>query len=161
MGPPVLPVETLEYPCIGVRNEASGRNGFLARLKLTEPDSWQTLFEGAEDEHAVSVVKLSENARGKAGLCALETDGEFLPPVERRPPLRIEVVGDSISCGYGNESSEPGFRTEEENGERATGAGGQGSGCGLLLHSGFRLLRRRSHLASLSGGGPGHGKHLP
>ncbi len=122
MGPPLLPSETLEHPCIGVRDESSGKEGFLARLKLTEPDSWLTLFEGSTGEHTISVVKLSENARGKAGLLALETDGEFLLPVGGKPSLRLEVVGDSISCGYGNESSEPGFRTEEENGERAYGA---------------------------------------
>jgi lysophospholipase L1-like esterase len=118
---PMAQTEVIEYPCIGVRDEAI-TNEYISRIKLSEHDAWYTLFEGSDGKHSISVVKLSENARGKAGIMELETDGVFLPIPKNEHPLRIEVVGDSITCGYGNESSEPGFRTEEENGESAYGA---------------------------------------
>lgn len=69
----------------------------------------------------MTLLKLSENVMGKAAVAAVETDGEFLPPPPAKA-LRIEVAGDSITCGYGNETSEPGFRTEDENGAAAYGA---------------------------------------
>ncbi|NMA37761.1 MAG: SGNH/GDSL hydrolase family protein [Papillibacter sp.] len=119
---PIFQIDTMEYPCIGIRDESQPGEGYLSRPLLEERDAAYTLFDGAEGEHTISVIKLSENSRGKSGLMELETDGEFLPPEEVKPSLYIEVVGDSISCGYGNESTEPGFRTQEENGERAYGA---------------------------------------
>ncbi len=100
---------------------ADGSEEFCLRQKVTEPEAWITLFEGEDGEHSLRITKLSENVMGKLGIAELETDGEFLPPAEEKK-LRIEVVGDSITCGYGNETSQPGFRTEDENGEIAYGA---------------------------------------
>ncbi len=90
------------------------------RVKLRHGSQRVELFSGSDGEHCVYVRKLSENVMGKCAVCALETDGEMLAPPDE-PKLRLEFVGDSITCGYGNESSEPGFRTETENGERAFG----------------------------------------
>ncbi len=118
---PIFQIDTMEYPCIGVRDEAQAKDSYLSRPMLREPEGLYTLFEGSEGEHTISIIKLSENSRGKAGIRELETDGDFLTFTDR-PALKIEIVGDSISCGYGNESTQPGFRTEEENGEKAYGA---------------------------------------
>lgn len=101
---------------------ADGSEEFCLRQKLRQPEEWVTLFQGADGEHSLRITKLSENVMGKLGLAELETDGEFLPPAQEGRKLRIEVVGDSITCGYGNESELPGFRTEDENGEIAYGA---------------------------------------
>jgi hypothetical protein len=90
---------------------------------LTEPEAWVTLFEGAAGAHSVRMVKLSEANRGKLGLLELETDGEILPaPTQRRP--HIEIVGDSISCGLGNRTTDGGFnvRPDEEDGWMSYGA---------------------------------------
>ena len=52
---------------------------------------------------------------------AVETDGTFYKVEERRP--RMEVVGDSITCGFGNEAPNNSFefKTSEENGWLAYG----------------------------------------
>lgn len=67
-------------------------------------------------EHTVIIQKRNEGDKGIATVSSFETDGEFLQgePLRRR---KIEIVGDSYTCGYGTEStgrSEP-FRVEEEN----------------------------------------------
>ena len=114
MGPMVPPGGApIEYPCIGVKEEAA--EDFLLRKELNEDGAWVDLFDGEEGEHTLRIVKLSENSRGKCGFYEIETDGEFLP-VEAKKTLTVEMLGDSITCGYGNESDKPGFRTGEENG---------------------------------------------
>lgn len=111
---PGLPEPQPDYPCFGVVTDGSELEG---RTECREEDAWFTLFSGERGTHTLRVVKLSENARGKLGLLELETDGDFLPaPRDRRPV--IEVVGDSITCGFGNETEDGSFvfRTGEENG---------------------------------------------
>lgn len=107
-----------DYPCVGAY--ADGGSQPVFRQKLTEAGQWYTLFEGDEGEHTVRVIRMSENNKGKAGVVELELDGSLLSPPAAKT-LHIEVVGDSISCGYGNESAEPGFRTEDENALRTYG----------------------------------------
>lgn len=105
-------------PVVGVR--ADGAQALSQRVKLAAPEQWLTLFDGEEGEHTAEVLKLSENVMGKCGLAELETDGEFLAPCAEKRAL-LEVVGDSITCGYGNEAKKPGFRTEDENALAAYG----------------------------------------
>ncbi len=106
------PQESYDYPCIAALADGGGEPLFRQKL---EADGEYTLFEGSEGEHTVRIVRLSENNKGKAGIAALTVDGELLPPPEAPKGPRIEVVGDSITCGYGNETSQPGFATEYEN----------------------------------------------
>ena len=114
---PGFPEPAPDYPCFGVLVDG----GELSlRTECREEDAEYTLFSGAKGQHTLRVVKLSENSRGKLGLLALETDGEFLPAPKNTKPV-IEVVGDSITCGFGNEadgnSQNPmEFHTSEENG---------------------------------------------
>ena len=117
----LAPFETtplLLDPVIGVRLE--GNSEIVLRRKLTEADQWVTLYDGEVCEHLLEVRKLSENIMGKCGVMEVETDGEFLPAPPKKAAL-LEVVGDSITCGYGNETDKPGFRTEDENGLAAYG----------------------------------------
>ncbi len=117
----VAPFETeplLLSPVVGVRLERSGE--LAMRQKLTETEQWVTLYDGEAGEHLVELRKLSENVMGKCGVAELETDGEFLPAPGKKP-LQLELVGDSITCGYGNETDKPGFRTEDENALAAYG----------------------------------------
>ena len=111
---PGMPEPAPDYPCFGVVADGGELEG---RRECREEDAWYPLFEGAPGEHTLRVVKLSENARGKLGLLALETDGELLPAGKNEKKV-IEVVGDSITCGFGNEAegSSFEFRTGEENG---------------------------------------------
>ncbi len=112
---PVLPPKepVTEYPYAGVSEDGET----LSRRFICQEEGWYTLFEGEEGEHSLRLIKITENMRGKLLLASLETDGALLPVKAVSKPL-IEFVGDSITCGYGNEASgrdEP-FRPEEENG---------------------------------------------
>lgn len=112
----------IDYPCVGV--VAEDGETLSARMKCTGGPKWYELFHGEEGTHTLGLRKLSENMRGKTALLALETDGEVLPAQEREKKLTIEFVGDSITCGFGNEA--PGrdslFETSEENGWMTYGA---------------------------------------
>ena len=116
MTAPFLTERIIVCPVIGVHIDG----GALQRFKLEEAEQELCLFDGTEGDHTVIVRKLSENVMGKCALLSAETDGAFLPP-PARPKLRIEIAGDSITCGYGNEGTEPGLRTEEENAELTYG----------------------------------------
>ncbi len=111
---PGFPEPAPDYPCFGVILDGGDLTG---RTECPEGEGEYTLFQGENGTHTLRVVKLSENARGKLGLLALETDGELLSAPEDRRPV-IEVVGDSITCGFGNEAEGTSFEfhTGEENG---------------------------------------------
>lgn len=65
-------------------------------------------------EHTVELYRRTEGSFGPTVVLGVQIEGELLapPPVERR----IEIVGDSITCGYGNEGESPcNFSAETEN----------------------------------------------
>lgn len=116
--PPGMPVPPADWPCIAL---ADG-DELIYRHECREKDQWLTLYESEEEtEKVLRILKLSENARGKLGIVEIETDGTFFKVEDRRP--RMEVVGDSITCGFGNEAPNNSFefRTSEENGWLAYG----------------------------------------
>ncbi len=88
-------------------------------IKLDKAECIYTLCENLEyKEHTVKVVKRSEACFSYAAVKELETDGIFLEPDNRKCNLKIEFIGDSITCGYGNvakEINEP-FSTASEDG---------------------------------------------
>ena len=103
-----------ERPYIGVFTDGSAV--CTARFALDSPRRIYTLTEGLPyGRHTVKIVKQTEMYYGSAALCGIETDGEILPILRRKK--RIEFIGDSITCGYGNISSNanPDFTTAEEN----------------------------------------------
>jgi hypothetical protein len=63
-----------------------------------------TLFAADRpEEHVLRVFKRSENSKGRSCLYSLTLQGE---PLEYTPPetkWKLEFVGDSITCGFGNE----------------------------------------------------------
>jgi lysophospholipase L1-like esterase len=74
--------------------------------------------------HTIELVKRTEASQGVTQLLGLQIDDSAkLLPVPARPH-RIEVIGDSISCGYGNEASrkEENFTPATENAWLAYGA---------------------------------------
>lgn len=89
----------------------------ISRFAVNQKDGWYVAVENIpHGEHTVYVVKETEAPHGRAAVLELECDGELLsPPV--LPTKRIEFIGDSITCGYGNicsvNTSE--FVTREEN----------------------------------------------
>jgi lysophospholipase L1-like esterase len=66
-------------------------------------------------EHVVELYRRTEGSFGASSIGEVALEGELLPPpaVTRR----IEVIGDSITCGYGNEGSDKfcNFSADTEN----------------------------------------------
>lgn len=85
-------------------------------LHTTTGEQRYTLVEGlAEGEHEVELHRRTEGSFGVTEVLAVEVDGELLAPT--LPERFIEVVGDSITCGYGNEGADEtcSFSAETEN----------------------------------------------
>ncbi|MBI2390724.1 MAG: SGNH/GDSL hydrolase family protein [Deltaproteobacteria bacterium] len=103
--------------------------GTGARLKLTAPANarFQVVVDGepksvlvptggsktytvasglASGVHELVVWRRSEAFFGVVTYEGFEFDGALLPPAPP-PARRVEIVGDSITCGYGNEDTEP------------------------------------------------------
>lgn len=112
---PFPPNSPEEFPWAAVT--VDGSEEFTSRFECRD-EGWYTLFEASDGEpHTVRLIKLTENARGKLGLLELEADGGlFALPEEKK--LTIEFVGDSITCGFGNECTDRDglFDPAEENG---------------------------------------------
>jgi lysophospholipase L1-like esterase len=68
----------------------------------------QTVYELgrnlAPGEHTLELIKLTESEVGRSELQGFRIHGQLLDP-PARPSLRLEFIGDSITCGYGNEVS--------------------------------------------------------
>ncbi|HIT52498.1 MAG TPA: hypothetical protein IAD07_00980 [Candidatus Fimivicinus intestinavium] len=78
---------------------------------------WYTLWRASvPGRYTVRLVRLTENTQGRLTLLAVACDGALHYPIA--PRLRIEFVGDSITCGYGNEANSPleHFLPRHENG---------------------------------------------
>lgn len=71
--------------------------------------------------HLLQVKKRSESMMSRTILTSLETDGRFLTIDPVKPDLKIEWIGDSLTCGFGNvgKSADVPFRTEDEDGMRS------------------------------------------
>ena len=111
-----LPAGAL-WPCISVFIDDRDEPAY--ELYLNQSASRYTLFESNTPErHRIRVVKRSENEKGKVGISSIAVEGAFLPleTGERRP--KIEFIGDSITCGFGNEATtrEGFFVPQEQNG---------------------------------------------
>lgn len=73
-----------------------------------------------KDEHVVRVIKLSECPMSMIGIRSVEAEcGELYPTAVKN--LKIEFIGDSITCGYGVDMEDPlvPFSTETEDATKA------------------------------------------
>ncbi len=108
------------------------------RVILTERENHIVLFESDEEKTVcVRVMKFSEAAFGYAGLKEIEIDGEILAgqfqnevvaersrstgESGRKNQLKLEFIGDSITCGYGIEGvwEKDTFTTKQERPDKA------------------------------------------
>lgn len=119
---------------ISVKLKSSGDNYFnviidgVVKTPINTPagsSASYTLASGLENKtHTVELVKRTEANIGEVQFLGFTvTDGSLLAP----PPTsskRIEFIGDSITCGYGNEgtSQYQSFTTKNENAYMAYGA---------------------------------------
>ncbi|RKH07848.1 lipase [Corallococcus carmarthensis] len=80
--------------------------------------------------HTVEITKRTESLVGASTLLALEVHGELQEPPRQHTGLRMEFVGDSITCGYGTDVSliptsaswsAPTFTSKHQNPRRSYG----------------------------------------
>jgi len=72
------------------------------RISFAEKENKCVLYESAEEKTVtIRIVKLSEDAFGCAGLKDLQIDGKLLSAEKPVSSIKMEVIGDSITCGYG------------------------------------------------------------
>jgi lysophospholipase L1-like esterase len=72
-------------------------------LALSQTKDIYTVASGlSEAEHEVLLVKRTEARVGEVQLLGIMPEGTILPPPPG-PARRIELIGDSITAGYGNE----------------------------------------------------------
>lgn len=75
-------------------------------------------------EHVIRINKLNEAQFTKIGLMEYEMQDVELTHIEKHSKRKMEVYGDSITCGYGNlaSSNTESFSTKTEDGMQAYGA---------------------------------------
>ena len=98
------------------------------RITLNNKENHILLFESdVEKTVTIRVMKFSECAFGYAGLKSLEIDGELAEQYRstgesnRNNLLKLEFIGDSITCGYGIEGvwEKDTFTTQQERPDKA------------------------------------------
>jgi lysophospholipase L1-like esterase len=114
-------------------NPAENGNWFNIIIDDNEPvklhvdaERTYTLASGLPDEeHEITIWKRTGAANGELQLLELIPDegGTLLPPPPRSE-RRIEFIGDSMTCGYGNEAANPqeGYKSSQENNYLAFGS---------------------------------------
>lgn len=91
---------------------------FYRKFSLDKEEDIYTLYEGEKVEKVkLKLLKLSEAAFGIAGIRLIDIESEYGPYKTKENSMKIEIIGDSITCGYGIEGDEMRklFTTEEEN----------------------------------------------
>lgn len=88
------------------------------RICLNKEEGEYLLYQGEEVKQVtVTIMKYSEAAFGKCGIRSIETDSLKLCPPPAAKERKIEIIGDSITCGYGVEAENElvPFHTATEN----------------------------------------------
>ena len=85
-------------------------------------ETWLLIRSDSFQRHRFRIMKMTENVKTYFGIRALHYNGT-IHPLERRERKRIEFIGDSITCGYGNlcPDRDRGFWSDEEDGWNAHG----------------------------------------
>ena len=87
------------------------------RFELNQKEECVTLFESEQPEKVkITLLKYSEAAFAKVGIKAFKIQGEKPKPTPSKD-LKLTFIGDSITCGYGNEGKlgVDTFTTRQEN----------------------------------------------
>jgi lysophospholipase L1-like esterase len=127
--------------------------GTPTKLKLTSMQTVYSLATGLTDAtHTVELFKITEASSGKVAFKGFQlVSGKTLVASPPLPSRRIEFIGDSQTCGYGNESSAnppvSGFTSINENNYKAwsaTTARNLGAQYSCVAYSGRGLYRNNS-----------------
>lgn len=91
---------------LGIKiTHADGKTDF-SKVRLDKKENKIILFESKTDETVtIDVIRLSEAIYGYSGLKDLEIDGMIIgsSPIMTVTNEKYEIIGDSITCGYGIE----------------------------------------------------------
>lgn len=96
----------------------------VRKFEIASSDETWLLYQSSEPEtHRIRLVKLTENSKTFLGIKGFTAEGELLP-AEKKSAKHMEIVGDSITCGYGNLVKDPlrHFYSPDEDGYQAYGA---------------------------------------
>lgn len=89
----------------------------VKRFSLDEGTNIYEIYSADEVKTVkIRIMKMSENAFSRAGIVSLSADGEIRPAASEKT-RRIEFIGDSITCGFGDEGvfGRDNFNTAQEN----------------------------------------------
>lgn len=95
----------------------------VKRIKLDDGENSYVLYEGEKLENAeITIIKLSENQMAATGIKSITCNASRLAPSADRD-VKIEFIGDSLTCGYGNEAESPsdGLNSAQQNGAATYG----------------------------------------
>lgn len=118
----------------------------VRKFEVASPNETWLLHHSPEPQtHRIRLVKLTENSKTFLGITGFSAEGEFFP-VEQMPTKRLEIVGDSITCGYGNLVKDPNrhFFSADEDAWQAYGplaARRLGWDCSCVSISGITAVR--------------------
>lgn len=88
------------------------------RFRLEDGTHTYRIFQSETPQKVkIRLEKLSESAMGSMGIERIKTISYFEPTPTEEKPLKIQFVGDSITCAYGIEGADESspFNTAEEN----------------------------------------------
>lgn len=94
----------------------------IRRLELTREHQTFVIYEGEEEATVtLTIMKYSEPEYGICGIEELEIDSDCLLPPPEKKERKLQIIGDSITCGYGIEGSVEvlEFTTAQENPAKA------------------------------------------
>ncbi|SDZ75909.1 Lysophospholipase L1 [Lachnospiraceae bacterium NK3A20] len=117
-GPPPYDEKTPKratWPIIGVFLDDMPQP--IRTFQVSGPhESWLLYRSDDVQAHRFRLIKITENTKSFLGIQEFHAEGKF-EQAQVPKKKRLEVVGDSITCGYGNESLDParGFYSDEEN----------------------------------------------
>lgn len=99
------------------------------QFKASRADTLYDVVSGLEDEeHVIEVFKRTESSVGKSSFKGFIIPGNSLLDLPAKPDRKIEFIGDSWTCGYGNEiettpaTTNTGFNSKNEDNYEAWGA---------------------------------------
>lgn len=69
--------------------------------------SWLLYQSDQPETHTIRIIKLTENGKSFLGIVSFTAVGSIMPWPSQPETRRLEIVGDSITCGYGNLVKDP------------------------------------------------------
>lgn len=101
----------------GLRVYVDGK--IYKEIVLDKPKETIEVYKGDDDKaHTVKILKITEAAMSFAGISRLSVDGELLPAEKTDDRLKVQFIGDSITCGFGVYAApEAEYTIRDEDGE--------------------------------------------